>query len=188
MLCQWLWIMFCYAVPVVGNHHVNTVPVDINPVLPDWARRLESRSVHMPVGVNHCELYWASGCESRVLCGANVSESLWIVLSYWFSNNVSYTEILVVNHCELCWASGYALLWGMLSQWLWIVVMYADTVVVNHGVLWLASVCVKHVALFWANGWESCCAMLSQWLWIMASHAVPVNHFLVYLTNIFEPW
>jgi hypothetical protein len=35
-------IMVCYSEPVVGNHGVNAVPV----------------------GVNHCELCGASGCES----------------------------------------------------------------------------------------------------------------------------
>jgi hypothetical protein len=42
-MSQWLIIMVCYAETDVRNHSVNAVPV----------------------GVNHGELCYASGCESR---------------------------------------------------------------------------------------------------------------------------
>jgi hypothetical protein len=114
-----------------------------------------------PVVVNHCELCWASGCET-----------LWVIRKYWLWIIVSYAEPVVVNHCVLCWA-GYvgiivcyagpvvgnhdvnAVQVGvnqcvMLSQWLWITLCYVVPVVVNHG------------ELCGGSGCESCCVFMCQ--------------------------
>jgi hypothetical protein len=66
-----------------------------------------------PLIVNHCELSWASGCET-----------LWVMLSS------------VCRNCDvLCWGSWCESLWFMLSQWLWIMVCYSVQIGVNHGEL-----------------------------------------------------
>ena len=127
MLSQWVWIMVCYAEPVV---------------------------------VNHCELCWASGCET-----------LWVMLRYWFWIIVSNAEPVVVNHCVLCWA-------GCVG----IMVCYPNPVVVNHCVM-LNRVCGNQGVLFWVSGWESRCecyvselwwVVLSQWLWITVCYFEPL--------------
>jgi hypothetical protein len=147
-LCQWVRIMLCYSEPVVGNHDVDTVPV----------------------GVNHVELGWTSGCESRC---AMLGQCLWII--------VNYVEPVVLKHFELYWASGCESVCVILSR-----------MCGNHVVLcWVSGcislyvmqswVCVNNGVFCWASGWESrclCCAsgcgswwvILSQWLWIIEMH------------------
>ena len=130
-LCHWVWIMLCYTQPVIGNTNMHAVPV----------------------GVNHGELSWTSGCASLF---AMLSQWLWIIVSYadpgvwesWYAMlsqllwiMMCYAEPVVVNHCELCWSSGCEALWVILSEWLWIILCYAEP-----------------------GGWESWCAMLCQWL------------------------
>jgi hypothetical protein len=169
-LCQWVWIMLCYSEQVVQNHEVND----------------------MPVGVNHGELCWASGCESRC---AILSQWLWII--------VNYVEPVVVKHCELCWANGcvslcvivgwvcgnYGMLcwasrwesrgehcacrceswWDMLKQWLGITLRMLCKLV------WImcyyVPIGVTHGELCWGSGCESCCVIMCQWLWIMLCYA-----------------
>jgi hypothetical protein len=93
---QWLWIIVCYAEPVVVNH-----------VVLCWASGCKSLCVILsqwlwimvnyfePVVVNNVVLFWASGCESW-----------WVMLSQWFWIMVCYSEPVVVNHGVLCWTSG----------------------------------------------------------------------------------
>ena len=130
-LCQWVWIMLCYSEQVVQNHDVND----------------------MPVGVNHVELYWASGCESRC---AMLSQWLWII--------VNYVEPVVVKHCELCWASGCESYCVMLSR----VYGYHDVLCWVNGCVSLCVivswVCGNHGVLCWASGCESLCVIVS-WVW-----------------------
>jgi hypothetical protein len=89
--------MVCYSETDVGNHSVNAVPV----------------------GVNHGELCYASGCKSRC---AMLSQWLWII--------VNYAQPVVVKHYELYWDIGYELLCDILSR-----------VCGNHDVLCKASGC-----------------------------------------------
>jgi hypothetical protein len=114
MLCQWLWIMVCYAEPVVVNHAVLYQA--------EWLWVMVCNAE--PVFVNHGVLCWASGCESCVLYWI---EQLWIMLCYT-EPIVCHAELLVVNH---------------MSQWLWIMECNTEPVVVNHGVLCWASGCGK---------------------------------------------
>ena len=155
MLRQWVWIMVCYAEPVVMSHGVLW-----------WARGCESWCVILsqwlwimvwygePVIVNY-----------TVLC-------LWIM--------TSNTEPLAVNHGLLCCASGCELWWfifcqvcewwcAMISQWVWIMLCYTDwCVMLSHG-LWIMvshdeTVAVNRRVLCLASGCVSWCVMLSQWL------------------------
>ena len=67
MLCQWLSIMLCYAEQVILNRDVKA----------------------MPVGVNHGELCWDSGCESRcAMPEPRVWESWCGMMSQWLGITV----------------------------------------------------------------------------------------------------
>ena len=145
MLSQWLWIIVSYTEPVVGNHDVNA----------------------MPLGVNHVVLFWASRWESRCERFASRCESLWIMMSQWLWNIVSYTKPVVVNHCVLCWDECVGIMvcyaesvivYHCVLCWagcVWIMVCYADPVVGNHGVN-ATPVGVNHCELCRACDCESC--------------------------------
>jgi hypothetical protein len=227
IMCQWLWIMLCYAEPIVGNHELNVVPVDVNhvvlcctsAVVLCWASRLESWCEPVSVGVNHGELCWSSGYESWCVmlykwswileryaqpvvvihvvlylangcesccasgyesCCAMLNQSLEITnwtLCQWMWIMLCYAKSVVVNHCELCWASGCETLWAMPRYWLWIIVRYAEPVVVNHCVLCWAGyvrIMVCYAEPVVGNHGVNAvpmgvnhCVMLSQWLWII---------------------
>jgi hypothetical protein len=67
MANQWLWIMVCYAEPVVVNHGVLCWASDCE----SWCAMLNQWLCIMvcyaePVVVNHGVLFWASGCESYI--------------------------------------------------------------------------------------------------------------------------
>jgi hypothetical protein len=139
LLCQWLWMMVCYAESIVVNYDVLCLWIMV--------------SYAEPVAVNHGLLCYASG---------------WVMVSYavpgmWVM--VCNAEPVVVNHGVLCWASGCEFMCAILnrivvnhvllywadcdlvmvchaapldmndmSQWLWIMTCYGVPVVVNHGV------------------------------------------------------
>jgi hypothetical protein len=125
-----MWIMVCYAEPVVMYLDVRC-----------WASGCETWCViprqwlwimvsyDKPVVVNLGEVCWDSGCESRC-----------------------YDESVVVNRGELCWAYGCESWCAMLSQWLWIKVSFAEPVILNHGVLCWAS---GYVSCMIHNHWRS---------------------------------
>jgi hypothetical protein len=149
MLCQWVLIMLCYSKPqqVVRNHDANAVPVGVNQGEFCWDSCCESRFTMLSqwlwiivnyaelVVVKHCELYWASGCESYcamlsrvhgnygVLCCASGCVSLRVILSWVCVIMVSYAEPVGVNHYVICWV-------GCAG----IMVCYADQVAGNYGV------------------------------------------------------
>jgi hypothetical protein len=105
-----------------------------------------------PVVVYHCDLCWASGCESWMLrkhfpISVNFllqSNTLWIKTmdninlrsgtdKYPENIIVIYAEPVVVSHGVLCWANDCDSWCAMLNQWLWFMLCYAELVVVNHG-------------------------------------------------------
>ena len=122
MLCQGLCIMLCYAEQVVLNHDVNA----------------------MPVGVNHGEICWGSGCESRCtmlsrvcgnhgkLCCASGSESLCAMLCRECGNHgVLWWSSGWESRCECCTSGGDSW-WAKKSQRMWITMCYYVPVGVNH--------------------------------------------------------
>jgi hypothetical protein len=192
-LCQWLWIMVCYSrqEQVAWNHHVHAVPVGVNHGGFSLDSCCESRCAMLsqwlwiivkyaePVVVKHCELYWASGCESYCVMLRRMygNHGVLCCARRWGSRCER-----CANGCESCCAimsQSLEITMWTLCQWLWIMLCYsrqeqiawnyhvhAVPVGVNHGEFCLDIWC------------ESCCAILSKWLWIMAIHAVPVvvNH------------
>jgi hypothetical protein len=92
---QWLWIILCYAQPVVVNNGVLCwgSGCELWCVVPcQWLYIVLCYAE--PVVVNHGVLCWASGCESWC---AMLSQWLWIMDCYDVPK--------VVYHFELCWAS-----------------------------------------------------------------------------------
>ena len=164
MLNQWLWIMVCYAEPVVDE---------------SWCVMLR------PVVVNHGVLCWASGCESWCVILSQwfwTSETVVCVL-YGVLCLSQWLFMLCYSDGVLCWASG-------CESWL---LYYAEPVIVNHGVLCLfvnhcviLPVVVNHGVVMLSQWlWimvcyaeavccESWCVILRQWLWIMVCYAEPV--------------
>ena len=181
LLSQWLWIMVCYAEPVVVNRGVLFWAIGCE----SWCAMLNQWLCIMVCYAEAC------GCESWC-----------VILRQWLWIMVCYAEPGVVNHSELWWASclqswcvmlsqwimHYGVLWSnqwlciwcaMLSQWLWIMVSYAEPVVMNHGVLYAGGLCSNQwlwiiVFAMLSHGCESWCVMLNQWLWIMVCYAEPV--------------
>ena len=195
MLCQRLWIMACYAEPVVVNHGVlygSSGSASWCVILSQWLFMMMCIaekwlwimvSFTVPVVVNHCVLCWVSGFElccamlgnnSGLYCASGcelvmLCQLLWVMVSYIVprvSIMVCNAEPVVVNHGVLCWTSGCESCCVMLWQWLWIMVRYNEPVGVNHGVL------------LWGSGCESWWVMMSQWFWIVVCYAEPMilNH------------
>jgi hypothetical protein len=87
MLSQWLWIMGCYAEPVVVTHGELCCARGVNHCVLCWASGCESWCANLshwlcimlcyaePVVVNHYVLFWTSGCESWCII---LSQWLWI--------------------------------------------------------------------------------------------------------------
>jgi hypothetical protein len=163
MISKYVWIMVCYAEPVVGNHELNAVPVGVNHVVLCWASRCESRCAMLsqwlwiivnyagPMVVKHCELDRDIGCES-----------LWVMLSQWLWIIVWYAERVCGNHGVLCWANGWESCCECCASGCESL-CYGEPVVVNHAVLFCASRC---------EPWR---VMRRQWLWIMLCWYVQVG-------------
>ena len=166
MLCQWMWIMVCYA-EALGCESWYAMLYQWS-----WIMHIYSQ----PVVVNHGELYWASGWKS---CCDMLNQN-----SGWESWRVMLCQCFM-NHVVKCLANSCKSWRIMLCHWLCIMLYYAEQVVlnhhvnampegVNHGLLcWAGCVGIMVCPLFWITVWyaepgvwESWCVMMSQWLGI----------------------
>jgi hypothetical protein len=137
MLSQWLWIMVCYAEPVVMYHGVWC-----------WASGCVSWCVMLSqwLWIVVCYFEWFSIAhhDSQPL----VHSSLTMIHNHLLSLTHHDSQPLAQHTTsELCWTSGCESWCAMMSQCLWIVMSYGEPVVVNNGVfvncdeLWWASCC-----------------------------------------------
>jgi hypothetical protein len=167
LLCQWLWMMVCYAESVVVNYAVLCLWIMVSYI--------------EPVTVNHGLLCYASGCESWWVMLCQGCESWCVMLSMWWWIMLCYTDP--------CGCESWCV---MLSQSLWIMVCYTDPVVVNHvcytepnscesccfilSRLWLSyGVSCRTVGYEWyVSGCELWCILLDQWSWVMVCNAEQV--------------
>jgi hypothetical protein len=173
LLCQWLWMMVCYAESVVVNYAVLCLWIIVSYI--------------EPVTVNHGLLWYASGCESwwAMLCQGCESWCVMLSMRWWImlcytdpcgceSIMVCCTDPVVVNHvcytepnsCESCCfiLSRLCLSYGVSCR--------------AAGYEWYESVVVNYGAFCWTSGLETWCVMLSKWLWLMVCNAeqVVVSH------------
>ena len=145
MLSQWVWIMVCYAEPMIVKHlcwaHCVwimvcfAVAVGVNQCELCWGGSVGIMVCYVkPVVVNHCVmlrrvcgsqgvLFWTSGWESRCECYVSGCELWWVVLSQWLWITMCY----YVPVCVMCepWRV-------ILRQWLWIMLCYSMPVGVTH--------------------------------------------------------
>jgi hypothetical protein len=163
MLCQWLWIMVCYAEPVVMHHGVLcwTSGCESWCVIPNqWLWIIVCYAE--PVVVNRGVLCWHDHWLSIT---HHDSQSLPQLNKPWFTTTGSAYLAIIYNHLRIVMyyaeKSGCESWCVILGQWLWIMVCYAEPVVVNRGVLW------------WASGCVSWCVMLSQCLRIIVFYPLP---------------
>ena len=184
MLWQWLWITFCYSVPVGVNHGELC-----------WAQCVGVILCHAkPVVVNHCAmlnrvcgnhgvLFWASGFWIVVRYAEPVVCESWCAMLYqWWWIMESHAQPVVVNHGVLLCANKFEPWWGMLRQRLTIIVYYTESLVVHHCEICWYSGCelwwgvlsqwfVNHGVQCCTSGGESWRVMLRQWLWNIVSDA-----------------
>ena len=127
MLSQWLWIMVCYAEPVVVNHVCYTEPNSCESSCVILSRFCLSYGVscraigcvsYEPVVVNHGELWWSSRCESCVLCRLKLC-ALFII---WKNESALYITVICYikvpfKDIQMYWCVKCDN--NSMSQWLW---------------------------------------------------------------------
>jgi hypothetical protein len=146
MLSQLLWIMVCYAKPVVVNHVCYAEPNSCESCCEPLAQHytpwltITGSALHTMIH-NHCSPNthhdsqpWSSITQHNSQPLGHIIHNLWLRMTI-----------------------------AMLCQRLWIMACYSEPVVVNHGALFWASGCESCVIL--SSGCESWWAMLSQWTW-----------------------
>jgi hypothetical protein len=144
---KWLWILVCYAEPVVVYHGELC-----------WVSGCESwcaMRYHDSQLLDQYNTPWFATIGSAYL---TMIHNHWISITHHDSHPLAhYHHSSSFTTTVLWWASGCVSWCLMLSQGMWIIVCYAEPIVVNHAVL------------CWASGWESWWVIVIKW-WLSITH------------------
>jgi hypothetical protein len=129
MLSQSLWIMVCYAEPVVVNHGEWWMSEWLSMIHNQWVSITHHDSQPL---AQHSTPWFTT---TRSFITHHDSQPLAQINTPWFTNTG----------------------WAMMSQWLWIVLSYGEPVVMNNGVLYLDSGCDSWCAMLRQLLWIMVC-------------------------------